>query len=80
MKVTDQADGACAQADGTDLLLGSLLYRVFLREREQVLDYKRREVERSGRDIGFEAARLGWALRHRSRWRKARSGEASLER
>ncbi len=36
-------------------------YREFLATREKILKYKWVESEKAGRDIGFEAALLGWA-------------------
>ncbi len=36
-------------------------YRQFLAVREEILKFKWVESEKAGRDIGFEAALLGWA-------------------
>lgn len=36
-------------------------YRAFLATREKILKFKWVESEKAGRDIGFEAALLGWA-------------------
>lgn len=49
----------------TDELAGSKEptspYREFLATRDEILKYKWIESEKAGRDIGFEAALLGWA-------------------
>ena len=36
-------------------------YRDFLATRDEILKFKWIESEKAGRDIGFEAALLGWA-------------------
>jgi hypothetical protein len=50
----------------------SSLYREFVAEREEILRHKWFESERAGRDIGFEAALVGWVVHHRAQWRRER--------
>lgn len=46
------------------------LYRDFLAEREEILKHKWIRSESAGRDVGFEAALVDWALHHRETWKK----------
>lgn len=48
---------------------GSLLYRVFLAEKDEILRHKWIESEKVGYDIGFERALLDWVHHYRSQWR-----------
>ena len=50
----------------------SSLYQEFLAEREEILRHKWLESEKAGYDIGFDRALLGWIVKHRANWRKAR--------
>jgi hypothetical protein len=59
---------AAAHAD-QQLLEGSLLYREFQRERDEILRHKWFESEKAGHDIGFDKALLDWIVRHRTAWR-----------
>ncbi len=59
-----------------DLLKNSSLYREFQAEREEILRHKWIESEKAGYDIGFEHALTDWIVRHRSKWRKSRQGQA----
>ncbi len=52
---------------------GGSLYADYLAERGEILAHKWNLSEKAGRDVGFEAALLDWAQRHRAAWRKARS-------
>ena len=52
---------------------GSLLYREFLAEREEILKLKWIESEKVDKDIGFEKALLKWVTEHRSDWKKHRN-------
>ena len=52
------------------LVENSLLYREFIKEKEEILRHKWIESERAGQDIGFEKALLDWIFKHRSAWRK----------
>lgn len=51
----------------------SSTFEHFLKERDEVLRHKWLESEKAGRDIGFEAALLGWIIRHRRQWLAAQS-------
>ncbi len=44
----------------------------FIAEREEILRHKWLESEKAGYDIGFDRALLGWIVKHRANWRKAR--------
>lgn len=55
---------------------GSVLYREFLAEREEILRHKWIESEKRGEDIGFERALLDWILHHRTEWKKQRPARA----
>ena len=61
----------------SDLLKNSSLYKEFQAEREEILKHKWIESEKAGRDIGFERALTDWIIKHRSKWRKARQGQAA---
>ena len=52
------------------ILENSLLYKEFLREREEILRHKWLESEKAGRDVGFEWALLDWNFHHRTNWRQ----------
>lgn len=43
----------------------SLLFRLCLEEREDILRHKWIESEKAGHDIGYESALLDWVRRHR---------------
>lgn len=58
---------------GAELVRNSSLYREFQAEREEILRHKWLESEKVGYDIGFEHALTDWILRHRTKWRRARS-------
>ena len=57
---------------------GSLIYREFLAERDEILRHKWIESEKRGRDIGFDTALLEWVIKYRNGWRKARSAFFSI--
>ena len=59
-------------AENSDLVKNSVLYREFLAEREEILVHKWLESEKAGHDIGFERALLDWIVKHRSAWREKR--------
>lgn len=46
------------------------LYRDFLAEREEILKHKWIRSEGAGRDVGFEAALVDWAIHHRETWKR----------
>jgi hypothetical protein len=46
------------------------LYQEFLAERDEILRHKWLKSEDVGRDIGFDAALVGWTIEHRSEWKK----------
>ena len=52
---------------------GAGAYGDYLAEREEILRHKWMLSEREGRDAGFEAALMDWALHHRTQWRRQRS-------
>ncbi|MEI8235496.1 MAG: hypothetical protein WCH57_12545 [Verrucomicrobiota bacterium] len=62
-------------ANNSDLVKNSVLYREFLAEREEILVHKWLESEKAGHDIGFERALLDWIVKHRSAWREKRRQE-----
>ena len=64
-------------ADNSDLVKNSVLYREFLAERQEILAHKWLESEKAGHDIGFEKALLDWIVKHRSAWRDQRRRAAS---
>ena len=55
-----------------NLLTGSLLFRERKAERDAINRYRRVQSECLGYDIGFDAALVGWMLRHRKSWREDR--------
>lgn len=59
-------------AESSEMVMNSALYREFLAEREEILRHKWLESEKAGDDIGFERALLDWIVKHRSSWRKHR--------
>jgi hypothetical protein len=71
----DNSDMVAAQAQQTQFVQNSVLYKEFLAEREEILKHKWIESEKAGSDIGFEKALLDWILKHRSNWRDKRKGE-----
>ena len=66
-------------AENSDLLKNSVLYKEFLAEREEILKHKWIESEKVGHDIGFEKALLDWIVKYRSAWRDRRHREMSHE-
>ena len=66
-------------AENSDLLKNSVLYKEFLAEREEILKHKWLESEKAGHDIGFEKALLDWIVKYRSAWRDRRHKEMSQE-
>ena len=71
----DNSEMVAAQAQQTQFVQNSVLYKEFLAEREEILKHKWIESEKAGSDIGFEKALLDWILKHRSNWRDKRKGE-----
>ncbi|HEY3854357.1 MAG TPA: hypothetical protein VGO67_08205 [Verrucomicrobiae bacterium] len=59
-------------ANGTDLVKKSSLYREFQAERDEILRHKWIESEKVGHDIGFERALTDWIIKHRAKWRRSR--------
>ena len=57
------------------LVENSLLYKMFARQRDEILRHKWIESEKAGMDIGFEKALLGWLLRNSSTWQQQIRGE-----
>lgn len=57
----------------------STLYREFQAEREEIMRHKWLESEKAGQDIGFERALTDWILKHRSKWRRARSQQRTVK-
>jgi hypothetical protein len=77
MKV--QPDMSPSEADQTQFVKESALYKEFLAERAEILKHKWIESEKAGKDIGFERALLDWIVKHRSNWRERRRKEARTE-
>ncbi len=78
-KPTERASFMSMQPGGTngnDLLKRSTLYKEFQAEREEILRHKWIESEKAGRDIGFEHALTDWIVKHRTKWRRGRQGQA----
>ena len=75
----NSADMTAAQAEQTQFVKNSVLYKEFLAEREEILKHKWIESEKAGADIGFEKALCDWIVKHRSNWRSKRMKEARAE-
>jgi hypothetical protein len=60
--------------DDLRLVKNSLLYKMFVRQRDEILRYKWIESEKAGVDIGFEKALLGWLVKHRAAWQEQQLG------
>jgi hypothetical protein len=73
--MNDNAEKGSSEAEDTQFLKNSVLYKEFLAEREEVLKHKWIESEKAGSDIGFEKALLDWIVKHRSSWRERRVRE-----
>ena len=71
----DNAEMVAAQAEQSQFVKNSVLYKEFLAEREEILKHKWIESEKAGSDIGFEKALLDWILKYRSNWRSKRMKE-----
>ena len=71
----DNSEMIAEQAEQSQFVLGSVLYKEFLAEREEILKHKWIESEKAGSDIGFEKALYDWIMNHRSNWRDKRKGE-----
>lgn len=61
-----------ALSSADTILYNSLLYKEFLKERDEILRHKWFMSERAGYDVGFERALLDWNIQHRTDWRKTR--------
>lgn len=59
--------------DDLRLVENSLLYKMFARQRDEILRYKWIESEKAGVDIGFEKALLGWLVKNSAAWQKQRN-------
>jgi hypothetical protein len=77
MKESGEMPGA--DAEPTQFVKNSVLYKEFLAEREEILKHKWIESEKAGSDIGFEKALLDWIVKHRSNWREKRQKEAKAQ-
>ena len=77
MKV--EPDMSPSEADQTQFVKESALYKEFLAESAEILKHKWIESEKAGKDIGFERALLDWIVKHRSNWRERRRKEARTE-
>ena len=53
----------------------SIVYNTALQELEEILKHKWYESEKTGRDIGFDAALFDWIRNHRSNWKKAQKSK-----
>ena len=77
MKV--EPDMSPSEADQSQFVKESALYKEFLAERAEILKHKWIESEKAGKEIGFERALLDWIVKHRSNWRERRRKEARTE-
>jgi hypothetical protein len=75
----ENADMTAPEAEQSQFVKNSVLYKEFLAEREEILKHKWIESEKAGADIGFEKALLDWILKYRSSWRNKRMKEAKAE-
>ena len=75
----NSAHMSAAQAEQSQFVKNSVLYKEFLAEREEILKHKWIESEKAGADIGFEKALLDWIVKYRSSWRNKRMKEAKAE-
>ena len=66
-------------AENTNLVKNSVLYKEFLAEREEILRHKWIESEKAGKDIGFEKALLDWIVKYRSAWRNKRQKQVTSD-
>ena len=57
------------------LVENSLLYKMFARQRDEILRYKWIESEKAGVDIGFEKVLLGWLVKNSADWAEQRQSE-----
>ena len=53
-----------------DLLQQSTLFRCYSQELEEIERYQNLRSQQEGRKIGLERAIAGWAIHHRSEWRR----------
>ena len=74
----EEVDMPPPEADHTQFVKESALYKEFLAERAEILKHKWIESEKAGSDIGFEKALLDWIVKHRSSWRERRMRENKL--
>ena len=65
-------NGPPRDADSTELVNNSALYKEFLAERREILFHKWIESEKAGYDIGFERALIDWVVKYRSTWHEKR--------
>ena len=75
----ESADMTAAEAEQTQFVKNSVLYKEFLAEREEILKHKWIESEKAGADIGFEKALCDWIVKHRSSWRDKRMKEVKAQ-
>jgi len=70
---TPPVSTTAGMAGDSDDFSQSHLYKVFLKEREQIEKFRISESAKVGHDIGFEKALLTWIIQHREEWRKKNS-------
>ena len=58
--------------DDRHLVENSLLFKMFARQRDEIMRHKWIESEKAGVDIGFEKALLGWLVKSSPAWREQR--------
>lgn len=75
----EETDMPSPEANQSQFVKESALYKEFLAERAEILKHKWIESEKAGKDIGFERALLDWIVKHRSSWRERRRKEARTE-
>lgn len=61
--------------DDLRLVKNSLLYKMFARQRDEILRHKWIESEKAGVDIGFEKALLSWLVKNSTAWSEQRQSE-----
>ena len=74
------ADMPPAEAEKSQFVKNSVLYKEFLAEREEILKHKWIESEKAGKEIGFEEAARDWIANHRAKWLQERHRQVPSQR
>lgn len=48
-----------------------LIYKEALAQKKEVERHKWLESEKAGKDIGYDAALIGWIMNHKSKWKES---------